>query len=212
MKKIIAITFFAALGSCVNSQVISYNLALIPDSIKKNAEVIVQFENKTFTIQDIDQASLYVRKIYTIVNEDGKNELDFVVSTSKFKSLTDAELKVYDANGKLISRHKKKEMITQAMGEGLVDDGYVTFYSVNASNFPVTIELEYELKFKGTLMYPSYDILVPGRGVIQSTFTAKVPVNLDLRYKAKNSKLTPVVKDDGKIKTYIWEVKNMAPL
>jgi hypothetical protein len=59
-----------------------------------------------------------------------KEELDFVVTTTKFISLSDAELKVYDANGKQISKHKKKEMVTHAMGEGLVDDGYVTFYNV----------------------------------------------------------------------------------
>lgn len=211
MNKLIFIVCCVICSASINSQAISYNLGTVPDSIKKNAEVVVQFENKIFTIQDIDEASLYVRKIYTVVNEDGKDELDFHVATSKFISLTDADLKVYDANGKLISKHKKKEMMTQAMGEGLVDDGYVTFYSVNASAFPVTIELEYELKYKGTLMYPSYDILVPGRGVVQSSFTAKVPANLDLRHKAKNIKLSPAVKDDGKIKTYTWEIKNMAP-
>jgi len=212
MKKIrTVVAFYVLFGFGLKSQVVSYNLATIPDSIKKNAEVVVQFENKVFTIQDIDEATLYVRKIYTVVNEDGKDELDFFVATSKFKSLTDADLKVYDANGRLISKHKKKEMMTQAIGEGLVDDGYVTYYSVNTSNFPVTIDLEYELKFKGTLMYPAYDILVPGRGVVQSSFTAKVPLNLDLRHKAKNIKLSPIVKDDGKIKTYAWEVKNMAP-
>lgn len=211
MKKFIATIFSVSMSLFSWCQVISYDLAGVPDSIKKNAEVVVQFENKVFTLQDIDEASLYVRKIYTIVNEDGKYALDFYVSTSKFISLSDADLKVYDANGKQISKHKKKEMMTQAMGEGLVDDGYVTFYSVNASSFPVTIDLEYELKFKGTLMYPSYDILVPGKGVVQSSFTAKVPVNLDLRHKAKNINLSPVVKDDGKIKTYTWEVRNLPP-
>ena len=69
-------------------------------------------------------------------------------------------------------------MVTQAMGEGLVDDGYVTFYNISASNYPVTIDLKYELKFKGTLSYPSFDILTPGTGVVQSSFTAKVSVGL----------------------------------
>jgi len=211
MKRVIAIVFYILLSYSSWCQVVSYNLSAIPDSIKKNAEVVIQFESKIFTVQNIGEASLYVHEIYTVVNEDGKDALDFYVATSKFISLTDAELKVYDANGRQISKHKKKEMTTQAMGEGLVDDGYVTFYSVNASNFPVTIDLEYELKFKGTLMYPSYDILVPGRGVMQSSFIARVPLGLDLRYKPKNIKLSPAIKDDGKIRSYTWEVKNLAP-
>ena len=145
MKKITLSIFFVSLVLSAWNQIISYNLSAIPDSVKKGAKVIVQFENQVFTIEDINDASLYVHKIYTVVNEDGKDELDFVVNTTKFISLSDAELKVYDANGKQISKHKKKEMSTHAMGEGLVDDGYVTYYSVNASNYPVTIDLEYEL-------------------------------------------------------------------
>jgi hypothetical protein len=211
MKKGVLLAFFASLILGARGQVISYNLATIPDSIKKDAKVIVQAENKIFTIEDINDASLHVHKIYTVVNEDGKDELDFYITTTKFKSLTDAELKVYDANGKQISKHKKKEMITQAMGEGLVDDGYVTFYSVTTSNYPVTIDLEYELKFKGTLFYPSFDILTPGTGVVQSSFTARVPAGLDLRYKARNIKLAPAIKEDGKIRSYTWAVNSLAP-
>lgn len=211
MKRIFAIACWISFALSSRCQMISYNLATVPDSIKKNADVVVQFENKIFTLQDIDEASLYVRKIYTVVNEDGKDALEFYVFTSKFTSLTDAELKVYDANGRQISKHKKKEMITQAMGEGLVDDGYVTFYNVNASNFPVTIELEYELKFKGTLTYPSFNILMPRTGVLQSSFTAKVPISLDLRYKTRNIKLIPAIKDDSKVRSYTWTVNNLAP-
>ena len=75
---------------------ISYNLATIPDSIKKDAKVIVQSENQIFKIEDINDASLYVHKVYTVVNEDGKDELDFYVTTTKFISLSDAEIKVYE--------------------------------------------------------------------------------------------------------------------
>ena len=137
MKKVIIIAFYLATVLGSEGQTISYNLATIPDSIKKNAGVIMQYENKVFTLQDIDEAFLYVRRVYTVANEYGKDALDFYVSTSKFINLLDADLKVYDAMGKLISKHKKKEMMTQAMGEGLVDDGYVTYYSVNTSSFPV---------------------------------------------------------------------------
>jgi hypothetical protein len=202
------LNFFVTAAWC---QHISYNLASIPDSIKKNASVVIQYEQRIFTVEDIDKASLNVHRIYTVVNEDGDDELSFVVSTSKFRSLTDAEIKVYDANGRQVSRHKKKEMTTQAMGEGLVDDGYVTYYTVNVVVFPVTIELAYEMKYKGTLAYPDYDILLPGQGVIHSKFIARVPADLDLRYKTKNIKLEPDIKNDEKSKTYTWEVKNLAP-
>lgn len=211
IKSFYLITCWFAASVC-SGQLISYNLSGIPDSIKKDANVITQFETTIFTVEDIDDARLYVHSINTIVNEDGKEALDFHVFTSKFKTLGDAEIKLFDANGKLLSKYKKKEMLTHAIGEGLVDDGFVTYYSLNASSFPVTIETEYEIRYKGTLMYPSYDILTPGYGVMQSSFTAKVPLNLDLRFKPKNIQLSPSIKDDGKIKTYTWQVSNLSPI
>jgi len=202
---------FLLLSFALKAQLISYNLSAVPETVKKNASVVKQFEEYVFTVDDIDKASLSVHTISTVVNEDGKDALDFHVYTSKFISLDDAEIKVYDANGKQTAKYKKKEMITQAMGEGLIDDGYYTFYTVTTSNYPVTIELEYELKYKGTLFYPPYEILLPGEGVVQSSFTAKVPANLGLRYKPRNTDLVPDIKDDGKTKTCKWEVKNLSP-
>src|SRR5687768_368289 len=211
MKKIIVIAFCLSLALFSEGQV-SYNLSAVPDSIKKNANVIVQFENQVFTIEGLDDATLHVHRIYTVVNEDGRYALNFSEYTTKFISLTDADLKVYDVNGKLISKHKKKEMVTRAVGDGLIEDGYVVSYFVNTSNYPVTIDLEYEMKFKGTLFYPSYDILTSETGVLKSSFTAKVPPSLDLRYKPKNISLQPVIKDEGKLKTYTWEVRNLPPV
>lgn len=212
MKIVFCLILYSSVCVAGLSQNISYDLAAVPDSLKKNANVVVQFENQVFTVSDIDNASLQVRSIYTVVNEDGKYALRFSEHTTKFIELNDVELKVYDAYGKLISKHKKKEMVTQAFGEGLVDDGYVTSFSVNASNFPVTIDLSYEMKYKGTLFYPPFHIVYPEMSVLHSSYTAKVPSSLDLRYKEKNIKLQPETKDDGKTKTYTWRVQNLVPM
>ena len=212
MKRGTLFIFFITAALLIRGQIISYNLSAVPDSIKKGAVVITQYENKLFTVEDINDATLKVHKIYTVVNEDGKDALEFHVYTSKFINLAEAEVKVYDATGKLVSKHKKKEMSTQAVGEGLVDDGYVTFYNINPSGYPLTVDIMYEVRYKGTLTYPSYEILTPDRGVVQSTFTAKVPLGLGLRYKPKNIKLEPAITDDGKLKTYTWQIKNLVPI
>src|SRR5215510_2764856 len=107
MKNIFCFVVLSLLTVVVWGQTISYDLSAIPDSIKKKADVVVQFEKQVFSVEDIDKASLYVHKIYTVTNEDGKHELDFFVATSKFISLDNAELKVFDALGRLVLKHKK---------------------------------------------------------------------------------------------------------
>ena len=195
-----------------NAQVISYNLATVPETVKKNASVIKRYENIVFEVTDIDRASLNVHKVLTVMNEEGKKALLFAEHTSKFETLEDAEVKVFDANGKQISKFRKKDFTTMAMGDGLIDDAKTTFLTVSATAYPITVEYKYEIRYKGILSYPRYEILIPGEGVEQSSFTAKVPLSLDLRYKEKNISLPPEISDDGKYKFYKWNVKHLAPI
>jgi hypothetical protein len=48
--------------------------------------------------------------------------------------------------------------------------------------------------------------------VVESNYTAKVPADVNLRYKARHCAITPVVTEAGKFKTYTWSVKNMSPV
>src|SRR5690606_11029940 len=89
---------------------------------------------------------------------------------------------------------------------------YRISFAVPVTNYPVTVEYKYELKFKGTLGYPTFQVLSPGEGVELSSFTAKVPKDLDLRYKEQNISLKPQVTEEGKYKIYKWTVSNMPPI
>ena len=212
MKKVYFITAFLLSGLCTTARQVSYNLALVADEVKKNASVITQLDDRVFEVTDLDRASLSAHRVITAVNEDGKDALVFVMYTSRYSKLDDAEIKVFDAAGKQVNRIKKKDMRTVATGEGLIEDGFITYYEVSATTYPVTVDIKYELKLKGTLSYPSYHILSSGEGVVSSGFTAKVPKDLDLRYKEKNISLKPKVTEEGNYKIYHWSVKNMAPI
>ena len=139
-----------------------------------------------------------------------KTLFSFMNIQRAFRKLEDAEIKVYDANGKFVNKYKLKEMHAEAMGEGLVEDGKVYYFRVAAPSYPITVQYDYEVKYKGTLNYPDYDIEEPEQSVESSSYTATVPADLDLRFKACNTKLTPAINAVGKNKIYHWEVKNLA--
>jgi hypothetical protein len=186
-------------------------LAAVPDSLSSRASVVVHYENIVFDIKDVGKAVEKVRRIYTVVSEEGKSELVFATYTNTAISLQDVDLKVYDSKGKQILRYRDKDVGRQATGEGLVDDGYLRYIEVPAPTYPLTIDLEYERLFKGTLTYPQYQILSPGHGLVESSFTAKVPISLDLRYKNQKTDITPEVSVEGKYKIYKWSARNIPP-
>jgi len=188
------------------------NLQAVPDSLKKGADVIVHSETMNLTVESLEKATLKAHRLFTVMNEDGKDALLFNEYSSKYLTLEDAEIKVYDATGKQVEKRKKKEMFTTAVGEGLIEEGYVTYYRVKPAAYPVTVEFTYEQKFKSTLTVPDYRFIQSGEAVVQSAYTATVPAGMKLRYKASRCNLVPVITEGEKGTTYQWTVSNLAPI
>jgi hypothetical protein len=200
------------MGFCSMAQTEVFSLATVPDAIKTKAAVIIHLDNTEVKIESTDKVNINVRKIFTVMNDEGKDELVFRQYSSKNQFLEDAEIKVYDARGKQIERHKKKEMTTVAVGEGLVEDGYLTFYNISTRSYPVTIEVNYEQRFKSTLNIPDYHFIGSEEGVIESNYTVRVPSDLNFRYKNVNTSIMPIAGQEGNYKIYKWNVKNLPPL
>ena len=212
LKKMFSVFTFVAFFYRSQSQDIVQLLSTRLPDVSKDASVIKRQEDIYFEVTDIDRAYLTVHKVLTVTGVNGKDALTFYQHSNRFIELADAEIKVYDAFGKQTVKYKKRDMITIANGDGLIDDGKVTYFSVPANSYPITVEYNYEIKYKGTLFYPSYEILGSGESVENSSFTAKVPIELDMRYKEKNIHLKPEISSTNKYKTYKWVVKNMSPL
>jgi hypothetical protein len=194
------------------SQTSLYTLASVPEALKAKAAVVTHVEDSQYEIESLDKARLSVHKIYTVISEEGKSALLFGMHSMKDMLLDDAEIKVYDGSGKRTARYTRKDMITVASGEGLIEDGFFTYYMIEASSYPVTVELNYVQKFKGTFFVPSYRFISPKESIVSSSYTAKIPSGMNIRFKPFNTDLKPTVSDNGKFKEYKWNVKDIVPL
>ncbi|HUQ97373.1 MAG TPA: DUF3857 domain-containing protein [Chitinophagaceae bacterium] len=189
-----------------------YSTSAVAEALKSNASVIIHLENIEMNVESVDKATLNVHKVFTVLNEEGSSALLFNEYATKFISLDEAEIKVFDAAGKQVHKFRKKDMTTVAVGEGLVEDGYVTYYRIRPDAYPVTVEFSYEQKLKSTLYFPDYRFLHAKEAVVESNYTAKIPAGITLRYKAQHSAITPVITENGPDKIYKWTVKNLAPV
>ncbi len=212
MKKFVAVFLISVINLGSFGQSAMYSLTGIPEALKSKASVIVHEENIDLKVENIGNATLSVHKVFTVLNDDGRQALTFNEFSSKNILLEEAEIKVYDRNGKVKEKHKKRDMLTTAIGEGLIDDGYVTYYRISTNEYPVTVEYNYEQKFKNTLNLPDYKYIHIGEAVLQSNFTARIPAEVGLRYKGFNTAVKPVISDDGNYKVYNWTVKNISPI
>jgi hypothetical protein len=209
MKKITGLLLLLFVALQINAQVNIYSAFTIPDSLKKDADVVVREEYIKFTIKDINSAKYEVHDVYTILNEQGKELLNFAEYSDKFDYLDDAEIKIYDAFGTKKNTYSKKEMVTESYGSDLVPDGKVTHFTVNAPSYPFTIEINYTRKYKGLFVYPANYFQNPYHSVQQEVFEVEAPADLSFRYKILNCNYRPVITHSGDKDLYRWEVKNL---
>jgi hypothetical protein len=210
MKNSLLFLLFLCATTEIFSQGNIYDASTIPAALKENAHSVKREEKITFEVKDISNAKLSVHQVFTVLDPEADDVLFFKQVTDEFIKLDDAEIKVFDANGKQVNKYKMKDMRSQGIGEGLVIDGKVYFMNVKTASYPITIQYDYEIKFKGTIRYPDYSIEDPEQSVEHSQYTASVPSDLDLKFKAQHVSITPAVSSDSKNKIYSWEVKNLA--
>ena len=148
--KLFSILFLFFSFFCAKAQKWQYSLDSVPDSLKKNADVIVHLDHSELKVESPEKATLSNHRIYTILSEEGKADLFFSESSSRYVLLEEVEIKVFDQNGKQIQKYKKKDLFTQGIGEGLIDDGYMSYLRIEANTFPVTIDVKFEKKYKSS--------------------------------------------------------------
>ncbi|MGC4103662.1 DUF3857 domain-containing protein [Ferruginibacter sp.] len=202
--------FFIMTGAFAQQPV--YTAANISDAMKKNAYSVKREEHIEFEVKAIDKAYYRVHKVVTVLNEAGKEELFFYEFSDQFQSLNAFAIHLFDANGKSIRKYNSSDLTKQATGEGLVPDGKVYYLNTPAPSYPVTIQIDYELKYNGLLDYPDFEVQLPEQSVEHAEFIAKIPPEMDLRFKAKNSTITPVISSEDKYKVYKWTADNLPAL
>ena len=209
MKKTGTLLFLLGIAWCSHAQINIYSALTIPDSLKKDANMVIREESIKLSIKDKNTARYDVKQVFTVLNEQAKKYLFFYFHSDKFHVLDEAEIKVYDLLGNRKNTYSKKEMTSLNYGDGLVPEGKLTYFDVNAPSYPLTVELNYSIKFKGIFSLPGYEMQSPWQSVQHSVFEVEVPAELGVRYKMINTNNQPQITRDGSKEVYKWELKNV---
>lgn len=196
---------FLLLAQSSIAQENKYATALIPAALRKNTHSVKRNERYEFEIRSASRALLTTSRAITLLDETAKDELSFYASTSKFYSLGDVSILLYDSNGVLMKKYNRKDLSSASNGEELVPDGKVYYLKPNVNSYPVTIEFLYEINYNGLYTYPAFHIQEPGQSVERTAYVLRIPREMEFRYRAKNTSLEPVIDEtDKKYRSYTW--------
>ena len=190
----------------------NFNTLLIPDSLRKDANVVKRFEEIVLEIKSPGKAVQKKRKVYTILNEEANSHARLFTFYNKFNSIDYVTGALYDLLGKEQKKIKKKDLEDFSYSDGfsLMNDTRFKTYEFYCRNYPYTVDFEEEDDVDGILDFDDwFPAQEAGMAVQYSKYVIIAPKDYVIRYKPIHSNLQPVITEDKSTKTYTWEIQNI---
>ncbi len=199
-------------GMAVQVLAQQYNVALIPDSLKKDARAVMREQEYILEIKSPEKAIEKEHHVFTIMNESADNIGGYSSWYDKFTSISWIDGALYDAAGKEVKKVKKKDMEDRSYvsEETLADDARIKAHNFYCRVYPYTVDYAEEDEMNGVLHFAEWAPLYSsGISTQHSKYVIIAPADYQVRYKPVNCNFQPVITSSGNKKVYTWEVSNL---
>lgn len=208
---LIFLMFLLHFTIAMEAKELKYTTLTIPDSLLKNAKVVVRNFTDEYEVFSVNNISENITEAITIFDRSSLDLISRRFTYDRNNEITGIEVKFYDKYGNLKdtkSRKDFKDMSYDSYGTLFSDNRYLSF-SPLISTFPFTIEYSVNYKINTSFTNPSWHPVGYYNSSVEfSSMTIKVPENYAINYKEYFLK-NGVQKTAGKGKTkYYWELKN----
>lgn len=167
------------------SPIFCFSAQEVPDSLSKNANVIIVDEVMTVEHFKFDELKYHYKVKIKILNKAGEQFQSAYFPYKKgTEKISGIKIKAYDDNGHLFLKPKSKEIKDYASSDGysIVTDYRTKHWSFVTKDYPVYLEYEYVKESKNTLMLPAWTpIPYYNVAVLKSTYN----LNTDLSCQKK---------------------------
>ena len=207
MKIFILIAFFPF--AVLHAQ--DYNVNLIPDSLKTNANAVKRMEELKIIIKSTSKAIVQHKYAITILNEAGEEYSSYQNSYDKLQTLSDISGHLYDAAGKELKSAKRKDIADIGYNDpiSIITDNRIRRHNFFHKLFPYTVEYEDEEELKGIFYLPRWHPVEDEKfAVQQSRFIVEYPLDYKLRIKQFNYPGQPVILK-ANTNIYTWQITNV---
>jgi hypothetical protein len=208
MKHFLQILILAA--SFTTAKATDYSVALIPDSLKKNATAVVREDFGVFEVKSAREATMKVRMVVTIFKDNHPYSV-FPLGYNKNSKIKNVRARYYDATGKLVRKVEKDEIrdIAGSGGGTLYTDSRVKYVENEYGVLPYTFEIEYEEQYSAIQSYPPWSFQLYGVSVQRTDFTVIMPKGLGLNHRVVNLNFKPAIEEKSDNTILHWVMTNL---
>lgn len=194
---------------------LKYPVSGIREELKKDVNAVVRINHERFSIETQKNARYKVQRAITILNDKGNKYAVEVIGYNKLIKVASLSANIYNAQGEPVKRLKNSEILDMSAFDGfsLFSDSRMKIVDLTQAEYPYTVEVEYELEFRGLLGIPGFYVQ-DGEPVSIETqsFELNYPTALEVRYKQINLSQSPRAYGGTTDKTLRWEFSNLTPL
>jgi transglutaminase-like putative cysteine protease len=214
--KLICTVFFILFGliSAIAQQ--NYDVSLIPKDLLPYASAVVRNEEVTYEVKDLDNVAYSIKKVITVLNKNGDDAAQVVVSYDKLTSVKYIRGLVYNEFGKVTGKIAEKDFndVAAISNYSLFEDSRVKYFNPAVTTYPYTVEYEYEIRYKQSINFRDWmPISESNQAIEKSSYKFICNQAFNIRYKEFNIADKASVSTDAKgLKIYSWQVTNKKAL
>ncbi|WP_410879777.1 DUF3857 domain-containing protein [Myroides sp. DW712] len=168
----------------------------ITDEYKQNAYSIINEERVEVKVTAIDRFSVKTRKVITVLNEKGLEDLGFDEYYNKNRKIKSIQVSVLDEQGKSIRSLKQKDFTNYSLSQDMnITDSRLLRFDYRPANYPVVFVFESEVEAKNTAFLPKwYPIQGYQQSVLYAVFSVEVPADIAMNAHLFNPSFYPIEK------------------
>jgi len=191
----------------------NYEVGIIPKELLTHANSVVRDEETSIEVKDLDNAVEHVKKAVTVLNVNGDDNAHIAIYYDKSDVVRGIKGVVYNEFGKQIAKFSDNDFTDVSVGDGfsLFDSRRVKHYLPAVTEYPYTINYEYEVKSKQTLSFDQWSPIDNfDESVEKSSYTVNCIPNYEIRYKELNLNARVSISVNSKSgKSYAWQVNHV---
>lgn len=212
MKRILLLLTLILMINAASAQN-NYAVSSIHKELLPYASAVVRNEDVTVEVKEPDNVWYHIKSAVTVLNKNGDEYANLLIDYDKIRNVKSIKGLIYDEYGKVIQKIAERDFEDVGITDGfsLFVDDRAKHYTRAVTDYPYTIEFEYDIKSKQSLQFPDW---TPEQGtgisVEKSSYTFICKPNYSIRYKEIDlpSKVSITIDKDGR-KIYNWQVNNL---
>ena len=172
----------------------NYNVSTIAPNMIENANAVIRYSKLDIAISSRKSMVVKTTRAVTVFNKLGLHYMDDSEYFNKSTSIKSIEAIVYDANGTLLKKIKRKDFKETSVSEGSVTDNKVLYLDYTPVQYPFTMVFTSETETSNTAFIPQWS---PVLGPFVSTQKSEINITYapDLGFKYKDYNFGDVILD-----------------